>query len=989
MMSRVSRLPGFWSSVALRIMGNNAARKSARENLSSSPSGQGKSFRHKFRPGRHWWLFLAAIVFVCYYLFQVYCVLLGPKVPGFWMLPGQERGLLKIEVSPGTPAERAGLRTGDLLLSFDGYPLRTVTDFGAMVANLETGRSHSFGVERGGQRLEFLVKVERVRPASRTPFIIWQAVSFFLLITALFIAFKKPGERLALLGALALASLSISMAWWDSLPWGGAAIWRKLPILLGALLWLPRLASFSVGPIMLTFFALFPRPLFRRSWPLLAIWLPALTWVPGYLIYVFNLVYRPAQAFGHEILAIRPVRILGLYFLASLLALIFNYFQLKDINERRRLRVLLVGGAVGVLPGVLRYIIWESNWPPGLFRWLASGVPDVMIAVIFIFFPLSFAYSILKHHLLDIKLLVRQGLRYALARGALLAVVPVLGIVLVADLLVHGNQPFIEILKIRGWIYLVVLGLATGLHSQRQRWARAIDRKFFREQYDARQLLRELAIESARARSFPSAAEVAVVRISRALHPSFVSVMYRASGQKAFLCLAVSPPDWNVPPMAAEGSFASRLRAADRTLDLTQIELLADGTVSQHPGSATVTATRTLGSTQDTRPTEYETEWLRAASASLLVPIGMNPHGNEAILVLGQKLSEEPYTREDRELLEAVASNLVLPLERQSRPTTPSTGVFEECPRCGTCWDSGSSSCEHDGASLTIVPLPRTLAGRYRLERRLGTGGMGTVYEARDGALGRRVAVKVLREDYVHSAAAASRFEREARAAAALDHPNVVSVFDYGVEGGTRAFLVMELLQGSTLRDYLWSRGKLEPEFILEVFRQVCQAVGAAHRNRLIHRDLKPENIFICAGTEEKEVLVKVLDFGVAKFLDLSEESGAAQDLMTTASGVLVGTPAYMSPEQLLGEKPSVTWDLWALAVSVYESLTGSLPFPVKDREMWRRSVLAGEYVPLNQRLHGVTGRLEEFFARALAVDRSKRPGTASEFFKQLERALS
>lgn len=91
------------------------------------------------------------------------------------------------------------------------------------------------------------------------------------------------------------------------------------------------------------FFALFPRPLFRRSWPLLAVWLPALTWVPGYLIYFFNLVYRPAQAFGHEILAIRPVRILGLYFLASLLALIFNYFQLKDLNERRRLRVLLVG----------------------------------------------------------------------------------------------------------------------------------------------------------------------------------------------------------------------------------------------------------------------------------------------------------------------------------------------------------------------------------------------------------------------------------------------------------------------------------------------------------------------------------------------------------------------------------------------------------------------------------------------------------------------
>lgn len=167
-------------------------------------------------------------------------------------------------------------------------------------------------------------------------------------------------------------------------------------------------------------------------------------------------------------------------------------------------------------------------------------------------------------------------------------------------------------------------------------------------------------------------------------------------------------------------------------------------------------------------------------------------------------------------MLEAVVSNLVLPLERQSHLTRPGTGVFEECPRCGTCWDSGSSCCEHDGAALNIVPLPRVLAGRYRLERRLGTGGMGTVYEARDGALGRRLAVEFLREDYVHSAAAANRFELKARAAAALGHPNVVSVSNYGVEGGTRAFLVMELLQGSTLRDYLWSRGKLEPGHTLE-----------------------------------------------------------------------------------------------------------------------------------------------------------------------------
>ncbi|MGQ9801248.1 MAG: hypothetical protein ACUVRL_06260 [Candidatus Saccharicenans sp.] len=237
---------------------------------------------------------------------------------------------------------------------------------------------------------------------------------------------------------------------------------------MGALLWLPRLASYLVGPIMLTFFALFPRPLFRRPWPLLASWIPAIILVSGDCFYTFNLVYRPSLAFGHEISGF-GARLLGFYFLAALLAVAFNYFRVKDLNQKRKLRVLFLGGGVGVLPGVIRLAIWGSKWPPGLFRWLASGWPDLFIAAIFILFPLSFAYSILKHRLLDIHLIIRQGIQYALTRGALLAVVPILVVSLVADMLVHGNQPFIQILRTRGWIYLLLAALAAGVHFQRQR----------------------------------------------------------------------------------------------------------------------------------------------------------------------------------------------------------------------------------------------------------------------------------------------------------------------------------------------------------------------------------------------------------------------------------------------------------------------------------------------------------------------------------------
>ena len=259
-----------------------------------------------------------------------------------------------------------------------------------------------------------------------------------------------------------------------------------------------------------------------------------------------------------------------------------------------------------------------------------------------------------------------------------------------------------------------------------------------------------------------------------------------------------------------------------------------------------------------------------------------------------------------RTWLTAIAASLALLLDKSvaTAPTTVSPG-FEECTQCGACYDVGVARCAKDGAALSRIYIPRVLAGRYRLERRLGRGGMGTVYEATDDALGRRVAVKLMREDLAGKPDAAQRFRREAQVAASFAHPNVVTVFDFGL-AVSHAFLVMELLEGTTLREEISSHGRFVPVRTLEIMRGVCAAVEAAHQRHLIHRDLKPENVFL-ARAQTGEV-PKVLDFGLAKFLQTAAAAASSAPTATgaeTGAGVLLGTLQYMAPEQLAGGTPS------------------------------------------------------------------------------------
>jgi len=922
------------------------------------------------------WMFVLAALFLGDFLLQTYCRVFGYMQFGFYTRTEEGRRVVDL-VIPDSSAEHVGLEQGDIILALEDRNIQQYTGHTRQIfrANFKTHRPYRFEIEREGRLLELAIEVERSKSfQSWGDFVIagWQFASLILLATAFLIAFSRPFDLAARSGSLALAMLSVGL-FFTNLPSGYAAIWGDLPRAVGILLWIPHICVYLFGPILLTFFVLFPQPLFRSRWPWIVIWLPALLFLPLNFRLAFLTVYIPDQVYAH----IPPpwidnaqVAMIGLYGLAAAMVLAVNYVRLKDANERRRIRLLLIGGAAGVLPGLLRLVIAGIFPESAITSFIMSeAIPDIFITFIFLLFPVCFAYSILRHRLLDIRVIIRRGLRYTLARRTLLSLVPVLGILLALDLTLNSRQPLADIFRSRGWIYAGLGGLALVAYKWRKPWMEKLDKRFFREQYNSQRILANVLEDIRDAKSFERVAPRVVARIEAALHPEFVSVMVRQPGESQYHFLSSAPSGHTTPPLAADSKLVALTRLLGKPLEV----LMAD--------------TAWL----EGRLPQEEIDFAREARIDLFVPIGSTSGSMDAILALGIKRSDEPYTREDQELMETIASSLGLLLDQGAPVPEGVTEALDVCPECGLCYDSGKHRCPQDGADLILTRLPRTLVGRYHLERRLGRGGMGTVYEATDRGLERRVAVKVIRDQLAGSAETAQRFKREARLAAGFTHPNVVTVHDYGVAEERHAFLVMELLEGATLRDELKRRSRLDPVRTAEIFRGVCAGVDDAHRRQIIHRDLKPENIFLARpeGFDKPGEMVKVLDFGIAKILTTPGEMTETLTGFETSAGILVGTFAYLSPEQLLGESPGVLWDLWALSVVAYETLAGQLPFKSESMDKWRDAVLAGQFTPLADSLKDAPAAWQAFFADCFAQDRLKRPQSAADFFRRLEKTLA
>jgi CheY-like chemotaxis protein/tRNA A-37 threonylcarbamoyl transferase component Bud32 len=248
-------------------------------------------------------------------------------------------------------------------------------------------------------------------------------------------------------------------------------------------------------------------------------------------------------------------------------------------------------------------------------------------------------------------------------------------------------------------------------------------------------------------------------------------------------------------------------------------------------------------------------------------------------------------------------------------------GLLQVCPTCGRCYDQSRNSCPEDGEMLdSSRPCPYYVAQRYRLERLVGQGGMGSVFLAQDTRLGREVAIKVISPEQLKNERVRQRFVREARAVARVNHPNVVALYDCGNLGHSSVYIVMEFLKGRDLGQVLKRQGSGTPAQVANLLRQAGSGLSAAHGSGVLHRDLKPANFFLIPTATG--MLVKIVDFGLAK--ELCTVTGAThKDSLVTRAGTAVGTPLYMAPEQALGKAVDFRSDVYSLAAVGYLALTG------------------------------------------------------------------
>src|SRR5215510_4830689 len=286
--------------------------------------------------------------------------------------------------------------------------------------------------------------------------------------------------------------------------------------------------------------------------------------------------------------------------------------------------------------------------------------------------------------------------------------------------------------------------------------------------------------------------------------------------------------------------------------------------------------------------------------------------------------------------------------------------------------------------SAAKEPRAGQMVGHYQIERQLGAGGMGVVYLAHDTRLGRPAALKLLRPDLTQDPERMRRFRREARAASALNHPNILTIYEVGQAdspAGDAHFIAAEFVDGQTLRE-LFERAGLTLGAALDILIQVAGALSAAHEAGIVHRDIKPENIML-----RKDGLVKALDFGLAKLAEhdaLPQRDSFAR--ATTQPGAVMGTVSYMSPEQARGLEVDERSDLFSLGVVMYETLTGRAPFEGETTGDVLVALLAGEPRSLTRYVAKLPDALQEIIDRALAQSVERRYETARELGADLKR---
>ena len=628
-----------------------------------------------------------------------------------------------------------------------------------------------------------------------------------------------------------------------------------------------------------------------------------------------------------------------------------RYRANADPDELRRVQIVVFTG----VPAVFAYAL--KTGIPLLFGLMGRPIVlpwpiEAFLQAIVLLPAFGLPYAVAVRHVFSPRTVLRHSLQYAFARNTLTALVVIPVVALVASLVQQRDQSLAMIVSGRPLFYLFFLAMLGLALKYRDAAQRGLDQRFFRDEYDAREILLSLA-ERVPHEADPRDLVAMVVRqIDSALHPENIAVFATDSPTGSNPAVAFAPVATlrvEAAPLRADSGVVTLLRWSDKPLEV----FLDD---EQSPVARVPPADRA---------------WLAGMNAALLVPIfagGSEPRPFVGLIALGRKRSEEPYTPEDRDLLRGIALQMgvALDLSRlRAEVSAKAGGTPTFTPTVIQAGASGSSA----------IAIGVVVDGKYRIDAVIGQGGMGAVFRAWDLRLARAVAIKVVRADLLSDPDSRARFRRESQIVARLQHPSIVTVFDSGTLPDGSAYLVMEFVPGEDLRQMMKREGSLTPARSSALLQGIAAGVESAHKSGIFHRDLKPENILL----PESGTGPKVLDFGVAKLTDQSGTDGAT----LTVGGTIIGTPAYMSPEQLRGEVVDGRTDVFSLGVIAYEMLKARLPYGSGSFLEIGMKQAAGEH---DVDTRGIPSALAEVIRRAIAYEKEKRPASPTAFADDVAR---
>jgi hypothetical protein len=838
-------------------------------------------------------------------------------------------------VESSSPAERAGLIAGDEIVAVEGRPVHNALDWASVFARVETARPLPMTVRRNG-RIEQLSAVFERRPGRpwetrEELFIVLARVAQLVtLLFAIAIGIRATG-RPAVFGFWLLATISIYSV---GLPPRMAVVWRALPIPLELLFFFPSISKVLIGFILFAFVCtlLNVRLGVRRA---VLVGAPFVAFALWDAIFLLALLHVPEWI--PRLTGFLPAIILVnlAYVLAALVMLGVHYRTLTDPSERRRLRWILAGSVLGCAAGapiVAGLWLGVSNDPTLIYH---SPIGLQLVYMAFLVMPASFWWAIARGELFDLRFVVRRGLQYVFARRGLLVIMPIVVASLVAEAALHDNEPLRQILRTHAWLYYGAAAALLVFRRRRAAWLDLLDRRLFRERYDAVQLLRDVVAKIRISRDVKTAAEWAATQIDAALHPEWVV---------ACRCQSAGNP---VEVLASHGIAADQFERPDR------------------------------------------------AAGGLVVPATVNAGG--VTFMLGAKRSGEPYSQEDKNLVYAVAESIgdlaatrstdaAADVTRSDNEPAWDTRVWNlaDAVARGSCVDWTKESIEivadeRRQVLWELQALERLMQvhgapadaesigsdasdgirrwGTFQLREQIGAGRFGSVYRAWDPNLERDVAIKLLDVDGVDRAA----YLREARHLARVRHANVVHVYGAAEFDEIPGFW-MELVEGQTFAQVFQEHGPLGVEELSVVGDGMCRALTAIHRAGLLHQDVKAQNVM-----REPDGRLVLMDLGAGSGIG---HGGRPHS----------GTPRYMAPELFDGGVASVQSDIYSLGVLLFLLAAGEFPMTgrtydeiaMQHRE--RRGRALGVLRP------GLPSGFRDAIDRVLSPDPMERFASAEEF---------